>query len=155
MKKVFIVFLLIIGLFSISKINVNAETIKRYDDKKERIEYLEDKGEFASCDGIITEEGLEIIREILNWIRIIAPILLILLVAIDLGSAVLSSDNDSISKSVKKIVPRMIGTALLFFVPTLVRAILNVGGIRDALVIPDDPLCHTMAAKETINYDYI
>ena len=93
------------------------------------------------------------IREVLNWIRIIAPILLVLFIALDLGSAVISSDNDAISKATKKIAPRMIGTALMFFIPTIIRAVLNVGGIRDAITIPDDPLCHAMVAKENYKYD--
>ena len=157
MKKIVIIVLLILSLFSVSKINVRADMLnasKRYDDPK--IDYLADKGDYASCDGILTEEGLEIIREVLKWVRILAPILLILLVALDLGGAVMSSDNDALSKATKKIVPRMIGTVLLFFVPTIIRAILNIGGIRDAIVIPDDPLCHAMVGKETINNnDYI
>ena len=152
MKRITIVLLLIIGIFSVSLMTANADVIKvnkRFDDEKTRINYLEDKGDYANCDGIFTQEGLELIREVLNWIRIIAPILLILFIALDLGSAVMSSDNDAISKAVKRIAPRMIGTVLLFFVPTIIRAVLNIEGVRGAITIPDDPLCHAMVAKET------
>ena len=151
MKKITIVLLLIIGIFSISVVNVKADMFsvnRRLEDNEPRINYLEDKGDFANCDGIFTQEGLDLIREVLNWIRILAPALLILLIALDLGSAVMSSDNDAISKATKKIAPRMIGTVLLFFVPTIIRAVLNIGGIREAITIPDDPLCHAMVAKE-------
>ena len=157
MKKIVMILLIVISLVFISKINVRAEVLnstKRFDDPV--ISYTDDKDVSASCDGIFTEEGLELIREVLNWVRILAPILLILLIALDLGSAVMSGDNDALSKAVKKIAPRMIGTVLLFFVPTIIRAVLNVGGIREAITIPDDPLCKSMIAKETINeIDYI
>ena len=157
MKKIVMILLIVISLVFISKINVRAEVLnstKRFDDPV--ISYTDDKDVSASCDGIFTEEGLELIREVLNWVRILATILLILLIALDLGSAVMSGDNDALSKAVKKIAPRMIGTVLLFFVPTIIRAVLNVGGIREAITIPDDPLCKSMIAKETINeIDYI
>ena len=156
MKKIIMILLMVISLAIVSIVNVRAEVIntsKRFDPV---VSYADDKDVSASCDGIFTEEGLELIREVLNWVRILAPILLILLIALDLGSAVMSGDNDALSKAVKKIAPRMIGTVLLFFVPTIIRAVLNVGGIREAITIPDDPLCKSMIAKETINeIDYI
>ena len=139
MKKGILIITIFLSLFVISsKITVFAE-----DDKVE-INYLEDKGDYASCDGIITEEGLEMIKEILNWIRILAPVLLVLFVSIDFATAVISQDNDALTKAGKKIVPRLIATALLFFIPTIIRAILSIDGISSSITIPDDPLCNTM-----------
>ncbi len=149
MKKVVTLIILLIGILSISKVNVNAETFKttkKFDNVT--IDYLEDQSSSVDCNGLFTEDGLNIIKEILNYVRIIAPILLVLLVALDLGSAVMSSDNDAIAKATKKIVPRLIGVALLFFVPTIVRAILSIKGISDAITIPDDPLCQTMITEK-------
>ena len=154
MKKVVTLLILLIGILSLSKIDVKAEvfkTNKKYDNVV--IDYLEDKSDSVNCDGIVTQEGLDMIKEILNWIRIIAPILVILLVAVDLGNAVISSDNDAISKATKKIVPRLIGVGLLFFVPTIVRAILSIDGIAESITIPDDPLCHTMITEKVDNYN--
>ena len=145
MKRLVIILILLISILSISPIKALAAN---NESNNVEINYLEDKGDYASCNGLFTQDGLDLIKEILNWIRIIAPILLILLVALDLSSAVMSQDNDALSKATKKIVPRVIGTALLFFVPTIIRAILSIDGINDALVIPDDPLCQTMMGKE-------
>ena len=156
MKKVVTLIILLIGIISISKINVNAETFKttkKFDNVT--IDYLEDQSDSIDCNGLFTEDGLNMIKELLNYIRIIAPILLILLVALDLGSAVMSSDNDALSKATKKIVPRLIGVALLFFVPTIVRAILSIDGISDSLTIPDDPLCNAMLTEKVDNYNMI
>jgi len=146
MKKSILIFTIIISLFVIS----SKITVLAADDSKE-INYLEDKGDYANCDGMITQEGLDMIKEVLNWIRIIAPVLLIIFVAIDFGTAVISQDRDALSKAGKKVVPRMIATGLLFFVPTIVRAILSLDGIADSIIIPDDPLCNTM--KEEINLE--
>ena len=148
MKKI-LLSILILSIFISPNMNVQAISTfptKKYDNTV-KIDYLDDKGNFANCDGIFTEEGLEMIRDILGWIRIIAPTLLILLVAVDFSSAVISQDNDAMQKATKKIVPRAIATVLLFFVPTIIRAILGIDGIRDSIVIPDDPLCHTMKDK--------
>jgi len=155
MKKIVLFLLIVISIVCLSKINVSAEVIKSSKRFDPPVSYLEDKGDFANCDGIFTQDALDLIKEVLGWVRIIAPILLIVLIAFDLGSAVVSGDNDSISKATKKVVPRIIGTALLFFVPTIIRAVLSIDGVRDSLTIPDDPLCKTMMADEQINNDYI
>ena len=154
MKKVVTLFILLIGVISLSKINVNADTFKttkRFDNVT--INYLEGQSDSISCDGLLTQEGLDIIKEVLNWIRILAPILVVLLVALDFASAVMSSDNDALNKASKKIIPRLIAVALLFFVPTIVRAILSMDGVAESITIPDDPLCHTMIS-EKVDYNY-
>lgn len=151
MKKLLIVLVLIISIFSISNLKVFAANNES--DKNVEINYLDGQTESLNCDGLFTEDGLSLIKEILNWIRIITPILLVLLVAIDFSGAVMSQDNNALSKAAKKVVPRMIGAGLLFFVPTIVRAILSMDGIADSITIPDDPLCHTMLGTE-VKYDY-
>ncbi len=163
MKKIVLLLILMLSIFSLNCTKVNSQIFnssQKYDNKannnsgnKVEINYLEGKGDYANCDGLITQEGLDIIKEILGWIRIIAPILVILLIALDLSSAVLSQDNDALGKATKKIVPRLIGVALLFFVPTIIRAILSLDGVNDAIAIPDDPLCHTMVSQEVVK-DY-
>lgn len=154
MKRTFLLLMLICSIF-FGYTKVNAFSINQKYDNTVTIDYLDEKESSVSCDGLLTQEGLDMIKEILGWVRIIAPIILILLVALDLASAVMSQDNDLIGKAAKKIVPRLIGTALLFFVPTIVRAILDIDGVRDSIVIPDDPLCHTMASLHLDNnYDY-
>ena len=150
MKRILIILILVISLFSISNLKVLAAN---NESNNVEINYLEGQSDSISCDGLFTADGLDMIKEILNWIRIIAPILLILLVALDFSSAVMSQENDALAKAAKKVVPRMIGAALLFFVPTIVRAILSMDGIADSITIPDDPLCHTMIGTE-VNDNY-
>jgi hypothetical protein len=49
-----------------------------------------------------------------------------------------------LKKAQSKVVSRAIATVALFFVPTIVRAILGLEGVRSAIEIPNDPLCGTM-----------
>ena len=98
-----------------------------------------------SCNSLFTPDGLNLIREILSWIRILGPILLIILIAVDLASIVFSPDmkkNDSVSKIAK----RIIAVILLFFVPTIIRAIFNLDGVKG--MISDDPLCSNAVGTE-------
>lgn len=98
----------------------------------------------VNCNGIFTSDALDLISDVLNWIRILAPCLLLFLIGVDFGNAVLQQDNDILKKATGKIVKRCIATALLFLVPTIVRVLLNLKGVRDTLEIPNDPLCGTM-----------
>lgn len=95
----------------------------------------------TNCDSLFTPDGLALIREILGWIKIIAPSLVLLLVSLDFASAVVSQDGKSFASNanVQKTYKRIIAVALLFFVPTIVSAILNVDGIKG--IVSNDPLC--------------
>ena len=47
----------------------------------------------ASCNSMFTPEALDIIKEILSWFSILAPILLIVLVSIDYAKAMMSTKS--------------------------------------------------------------
>jgi cell wall-associated NlpC family hydrolase len=79
----------------------------------------------ANCNSIFTPEALEIIREILGYFRILAPIALIIYCAIDYSTVVISEDSKALAQANSKIVKRAIAVVLLFFVPTIVSAILS------------------------------
>ena len=156
MKRIILLFVILVGIFSLSSVKVNAQTFSSSEKFDDPIISSEGTVE-ANCDGILTPEGYAMVQEILGYIRIIAPSLAVILIALDIASAVVSQDNDALGKASKKIVPRLIGVALLFFVPTIVRAILEIDGIKDGITIPDDPLCHTMAVQKVNvnNYEFM
>lgn len=58
-------------------------------------------------------------------IKIVIPLLLIILGMVDLGKAVVSSDDKAISKSVSSLVKRFIAAVVVFFIPTIVSALFN------------------------------
>ena len=58
-------------------------------------------------------------------IKIVIPLLLIILGMIDLGKAVVASDDKAINKSVNTLIQRFVAAIIMFFVPTIVSAIFN------------------------------
>jgi len=60
---------------------------------------------------------------IVTIVKIVIPVALIVLGMVDLGKAVISSDDKAISKSVTTLVKRFIAAVVVFFVPTIVSAV--------------------------------
>ncbi len=58
-------------------------------------------------------------------IKIVIPLILIILGMVDLGKAVVSSDEKAINKSVSTLIKRFVAAVVVFFVPTIVSAIFN------------------------------
>ena len=77
------------------------------------------------CNGIIGHEVMSDIREILKWIRIAAPILIVILGSLDFGKAVISDDANALSKATSTFVKRLIAAVILFFVPLLIDYLLD------------------------------
>lgn len=101
--------------------------------------------ETTTCDNLFTPEALKIMNDILLYFRIIAPILLILLTSIDLFKIVMTGDKGKTELS--NIVKRCIAVMLLFLVPTIVAAIINLDGVKSTLEI--DPLCLKATGTES------
>ena len=58
-------------------------------------------------------------------IKIVIPLMLIVLGMVDLGKAVVSSDEKAINKAVSTLIKRFIAAVVVFFVPTIVSALFN------------------------------
>ncbi len=57
--------------------------------------------------------------------KIVIPILLIIFGSIDLGKAVVASDDKAIKSATTTLVKRLIAAIVIFFIPTIVSAIFN------------------------------
>ena len=53
--------------------------------------------------------------------KIVIPIILIILGMVDLGKAVISSDDKAISKAAKSLLMRTIAAIAIFFIPTIIK----------------------------------
>ena len=84
--------------------------------------FLAGVGEF--CDD--TAAIWRIFGYIVLVFKIVIPLLLIVFGMVDLGKAVVSSDDKAISKAVSSLIKRFVAAVVLFFVPTIVNAIFNV-----------------------------
>ena len=67
----------------------------------------------------------QIVGYFLLVFKIVIPIIIIILGMIDLGKAVVSSDEKAIQKSAKTLLIRVLAGILIFFVPTIVGLIFN------------------------------
>lgn len=77
---------------------------------------------------------INFIKAIFNLIQIVIPIALIIMGSIDLGKAVLSSDDKEIKAATGKLVKRAIAAVAIFFIVLIVKLIMNTVSGSD-----DDP----------------
>lgn len=70
-----------------------------------------------------------LINEILNYLKILGPFLVLILSSIDFLKAIITSDDESLTKAQKSLITRLILAAALFILPTLIKAILDIFGI--------------------------
>ena len=89
-----------------------------------------------SCKEVLGS-ALKYVEGALNIIQIAAPILLIVLGSVDLSGAVISNDNDAIKKATSKLVRRAIAAIAIFFVPLLVKLLLDMAARWGGLPITD------------------
>ena len=77
-----------------------------------------------------TELGpvIKLLKSVLTIIQWGIPILLILMGSIDLGKAVLASDDKEIKGATSKLIKRAIAAVAVFFVPMLVNLIIGMVG---------------------------
>ena len=83
-------------------------------------------------DGISFCSDTAIVWQTVGWFllvfKVVIPILLIILGMIDLGKAVISSDEKAVSKAANSLLKRVIAGVVIFFIPTIVGAIFKMIG---------------------------
>ena len=103
--------------FKLTKKNVIVENITPPDDN--------DPGIIDSCSELIGKETRKLINEVMKWIRISVPILLIGLGILDFTRAAFSKNEDDMKKIREKFIKRIIAAVLVFLVPIFVNLILD------------------------------
>ena len=73
-----------------------------------------------------------LLQQILNYLKILGPLLVLVLSSVDFAKAIISSDDDSLKKAQKKLVTRLLAAVLLFFIPFLVTWLLEIFGITSS-----------------------
>lgn len=79
-----------------------------------------------NCQGILGEDLLDFINKIFKWIRIIAPIFVIVMGGVEYASAILKDDKDALNKANSRFIKRLIIAVALFFVPLVLQWLLNI-----------------------------
>lgn len=83
----------------------------------------------------------QILGYVVVIIKIVIPLMLIIFGMVDLGKAVISSDDKAISKAVGALIKRFIAAVVLFFVPTIVSALFNALDIMNESERSDYNVC--------------
>jgi len=73
-----------------------------------------------------------LLQHILNYIKVLGPILVVVLSSIDYLYIIIKSDDESMKKVNKKLIVRLILAAALFFIPVIVEAILDIFGMTSS-----------------------
>ena len=86
---------------------------------------------FVSCEAILgTEENSIgwILKKVLNYLKIVGPVLTLILSSLDFIKSFFQSDDDSMKKTYHKFLIRIVCSMLLFLVPTLISFLLDIFG---------------------------
>lgn len=103
----------------------NATIVRTFDlyvPKDDNINIDEDT---VGCE-IFSDSLRQIINEVMSYIRIGIPLLLIVLLGVDFVKASFSGDEKEISKSKNNAIKRIVIAVIIFFVPTLLNLLFNV-----------------------------
>ena len=76
-----------------------------------------------------------LIQKVLDYLRIIAPFIVVIMSGIDFGKVVITSDDESMKKAQSKLITRLLLAGSLFFLVEIVRALLALFGLTA------NPLC--------------
>lgn len=76
------------------------------------------------CGGLLPI--VKVLRKLINVVMIIVPVGLILFGTIDLGKAVISSDDKEVKASQSRLIKRVIYAAVIFFIPLIVGFVMNI-----------------------------
>jgi len=77
----------------------------------------------AECNGL--DAVVRLLKTVLTIIQWGVPVLLIIMGSIDLGKAVLASDDKEIKGATSKLVKRAIAAVAVFFIPMIVNMIIG------------------------------
>ncbi len=89
-------------------------------------------GATDACGGLLPI--VKVIVSLIKILMIVVPIVLILLGTIDLGKAVIASEDKEIKAAQSLFIKRLIYAAVIFFVPMLVGVIMNLVATGDSSV---------------------
>ena len=91
-------------------------------------------GQPSDCNSILgstqDEESVAwLLQQLLNYVKILGPILVAILSSLDFAKSIIASDDEGMQKAQKKLLIRLILAVALFLIPTLVSVLLNIFGI--------------------------
>ncbi len=77
---------------------------------------------------VLGNDLLEILQEVFKIIKICVPILCVILIMIDMLSAVIGDNTKTVNEALNRSIKRLIIGIVIFFIPTVVNLLLNMSG---------------------------
>lgn len=149
-KRINILLLIFIGLISLSSFNVSAKStinpitfdseiavISDSINSNSEVAVISSLKDNKECKGILGNPDNEdsvawFIVKILNYLRLLGPLMVLVLSSLDFAKAILTSDDESLKKAQSSLITRLILAALLFILPTLIEVILDIFGFTSS-----------------------
>lgn len=91
----------------------------------------------TSCGDLLGEEVVDLINEIMKWVRIAVPLLLIGFGIMDFSKAVFGSKEDDMKKSRETFIKRIVAAVLVFLSPMFINLILDLANSVWGWISPD------------------
>ena len=107
-------------------------------DANEFINSVKDNNQYDpdidKCDSILGDPNKKntvayLLFKILNYIRILGPLIVIVLSGIEFTRAIINSDDDTMKKATSHLKTRLVMVALLFLIPTITKLLFQIFGI--------------------------
>lgn len=99
---------------------------------------------------------LELVGNILMIFKFFVPLIVIIYAIFDFYKSVIDKDSDSIKKSFKRALLRLVAAILIFFLPTLINFCFNVIGVSESgclKCVLDTKTCASLKVTEDESKD--
>lgn len=146
-KRINILFLIFIGLISFSSFNVSAKEVNSPIKNEQIITSIDNHTLIAAkksnnvqydpdlkCKGLLGDPVNDpdsvawLLVKILNYLKLLGPLIVLILSSLDFAKAILTSDDESMKKAQSNLITRLLLAAALFVLPVLIEVLLDVFG---------------------------
>ena len=146
-KRINILFLIFIGLISFSSFNVSAKStinsipfyskmavISDSINSNSVVAVISSLKDDKECKGILGDPEKDpdsvawFLVKILNYLKLLGPLMVLVLSSLDFAKAILTSDDESMKKAQSNLITRLLLAAALFVLPVLIEVLLDVFG---------------------------
>lgn len=146
-KRINILFLIFIGLISFSSFNVSAKEVNSPIKNEQIITSIDNHTLIAAkksnnvqydpdlkCEGLLGDPVNDpdsvawFLVKILNYLKLLGPLMVLVLSSLDFAKAILTSDDESMKKAQSNLITRLLLAAALFVLPVLIEVLLDVFG---------------------------
>ncbi len=130
-NKIVLLIVVVFSLFITVNVNARELTIDNiYNSKKVMADISECGGSSGILGDVNDEESTAwLVQRLLNYLKILGPTVAVILGSLDIGKAIVTSDDESMKKAQNKFIKRILAAVLLFFIPLFTQILLGLFGI--------------------------